>query len=154
MDEYVNATLRLFSRFGHDSGFPSNVCVLWRTSNVGPRHASRSSLHHPSARNGVHEWLNRFTSALARRSGLGVVDTTDITYRHPPPQVAQKVSRRSTSTEQDLKGVEGSVNGHSSQRASTLLEGDLYHGYQASLLLEPVCLRACSRCGLPNIARL
>lgn len=84
---------------------------------------------------------------------MGVLDTTDITYRHPPPQVAQKVPRRSTPTEY-VKGAEGSVDGHSTQHASTLLEGDLYHGYQASLLLEPVCTRACSKCGLKSIPRL
>ena len=38
-------------------------------------------MHHPSAVNGVHHWLNRFNAAIARRYGVPVIDLTDLT-RH------------------------------------------------------------------------
>ena len=97
--------------------------MLWKTSNVGPRHGRRASheLHHPSARNGLHEWLNRFTSAMARQAGLGVVDTTDVTLAHPPPLKTDVPEAKVT-------------------------EGDLYHDYSSSVLLPPMCQRVCAAC--------
>ena len=123
-DDYVDGLSRLFAAFSPQK-LPANVCVLWRTSNVGPRldgagpkrladHPGESS-HHPSARNGLHDWLNRWSSAMARTAGIGVVDTSDLTSVIPP------------------KNPEGG--GY-----------DFYHGFNSSLLLEPLVARACAAC--------
>ena len=106
----------LFAAFAPQT-LPTNVCVLWRTSNVGPRlHKSGQSegAHHPSARNGLHEWLNRWASARARKNGIGVLDTTDLSASVLP------------------RATDGSI--------------DYYHGYNSSLLLEPFVARACNAC--------
>ena len=63
LDDYVAGTSQLLDFFS-PRGLPPAVCVLWRLSNIGPRHAALGP-HHPSARNGLHDWLNRFTVGCA-----------------------------------------------------------------------------------------
>ena len=45
-----------------------------------------SSQHHPSAapRNGLHDWLNRLTIALAKKHRIGVADVTDAVMAFAP----------------------------------------------------------------------
>ena len=111
-DDYLEGTRALFAAFAPRT-LPAHACVLWRTSNVGPRIEGRTA-HHPSARNGLHDWLNRWTAALARQAGIGVVDTSDLTAGVLP------------------QGPDGSV--------------DFYHGFNSSLVLEPLVARACAQC--------
>ena len=159
IDDYLNATLQLFDAFGPSARLPANVCVLWRTSNIGPRHLPANgdgsillsaatmldTMHHPSVRNGVHDWLSRFTVSLARRAGLGVLDTNDITYTHPPPPVAARVAVVNGST-----GASSAreCTGQNCRRVwrSVWREGDLYHGWNASMILPSLCRRACNAC--------
>lgn len=92
IDDYINGTMQLFRTFGRGAtALPPRVCTAFRMSNIGPRHSTSNAPHHPSARNGLHDWLNRITAALASHAGLVVVDTTDVTIAHPPP--LQKVRR-------------------------------------------------------------
>ena len=117
-DDYLEGANALFAAFSPRT-LPANVCVLWRTSNVGPRlgvQARQTPLtaHHPSARNGFHDWLNRWSAALARKAGIGVVDLDDITSAVTP------------------RSPDGSV--------------DMYHGFNSSLVLEPFVARACAAC--------
>ena len=91
-DSYYDGAARLFDAFAPRS-LPDNVCVLWRTSNIGPRlvdashHGSSKprTSHHPSARNGLHDWLNRVATAMAHRAGMGVIDLSDLTANINPP---------------------------------------------------------------------
>jgi hypothetical protein len=122
LSEYVSSTAQLISAIQGSSGLLGhpNVCVLWRTNNVGPR-ANGAGPHHPSARNGLHDWLNRFTIPMMQRANVGVLDTTDLTSAHAPsPQM----------------------------RADGLREGDLYHGYNATDIVPLLCTRTCSQCSL------
>ena len=183
IDEYVESTGTLFDAFGARSGLPSNVCVLWRLSNVAPRHEAglrADSLHHPSARNGLHDWLNRFTAGLARRAGIRILDTTDVTLGHPPAlkltsvrRVGSKHSRAlselvnhsssrhkqtNVTTTRRLHNPHSSADhehhgsSHAKRKHTSLvtqeIEGDVYHGFTSSVLLEPFCSRMCAACGL------
>ena len=131
LDSYYDGVVRLFDAFAPATGrMPSNVCVLWRNANVGPRlgdapgqKAPPSRVHHPSSRNGLHEWLNRFSSAIAARSGVPVLDTSDLTAGVNPPA---KV-----------------LSGGGSHAGS---QGDYYHGFNSSLLLVPLVARMCAAC--------
>eukprot|EP00966_Prymnesium_polylepis_P226460 5238517-Prymnesium_polylepis.1 len=82
INNYMNETLALLELFSRES-LPDNVCVVWKANNVGMRVHSKnrtiSSIHHPSAFNGIHHWMNRFTQPLAARYGVGYVDLTDLT---------------------------------------------------------------------------
>ena len=118
LDDYYAGASALFDAFA-PSTLPSNVCVLWRTSNVGPRchcapRCNCALAHHPSTRNGLHDWLNRWASAMARKAGIGVLDVSDLTATVMP------------------RADDGSV--------------DFYHGFNSSLLLEPLVERACAAC--------
>ena len=122
IDSYHDGASRLLDAFSPRT-LPPNACVLWRTSNVGPRigdvpgqRAPASRRQHPSARNGLHEWLNRWSSALVRKAGIPVLELSDLTADLP------------------LTG--------------SLLEAfDYYHGFNSSLLLLPFVERACTACG-------
>lgn len=117
LDDYLASAKELFAAFAPRT-LPAHVCVLWRTSNIGPRierrFADGEPSHHPSARNGLHDWLNRWAASLARQSGIGVIDTNDLSEHVLP------------------RGPDGSV--------------DYYHGFNSSLLLEPFVARACAAC--------
>jgi len=79
--------------------------------------------HHPSARNGLHDWLNRLTIALAKKHGIGVADVTGVAMAFAP-------TARST---QDAPGMRSP-------------EGDYYHAVRPSWLFPPVAERVCSGC--------
>ena len=122
IDSYHDGASRLFDAFSPRT-LPPNACVLWRTSNVGPRigdvpgqRSPASRRQHPSARNGMHEWLNRWSSALARKAEIGVLDLSDLT------------------ADLALSG-------------SQLEAFDYYHGFNSSILLRPFVERACRACG-------
>ena len=123
-DDYLASAQKLFEAFAPRS-LPSNVCVLWRTSNVGARFPGAKckprAMQHPSSRNGMHDWLNRWAVALAKSYGIGVVDTNDLSSRDE--------------------------NGPPSARRGEIIEGDLYHGFNSSLLLVPFVERSCHACG-------
>ena len=89
----------------------------------GTDYARSPSLLLSPAANGVHHWLNRISSALARLSGLSVIDLTDHTLAHRPLDHA-------------ADGV-----GWMTSRPVDALEGDVYHGYRANDL-GPLFLRA------------
>lgn len=142
-DSYYAATLRLFESF---AALPSsnNTCVLWRTSNVGPRlgdapgERPRKS-HHPSAVNGLHQWLNRWATAMASRAGIRVLDLTNVTRRLVPrPNPGQPVAQQSQPRKH---------RSHKDHEAEDADEGDYYHGYGSSVLLRPFVRRACANCG-------
>ena len=88
--------------------------------------------HHPSARNGLHEWLNRMATTVAHEHGVGVLDLSDLTIEHPPPP--KRVHRAG----------EGAAAGR--RLATETTEGDLYHGFNSTLLLLPFVERACRLC--------
>ena len=70
------------------------TCPLSRLSTHPPTSHTRaqsawrgaSSQHHPSAapRNGLHDWLNRLTIALAKKHRIGVADVTDAVMAFAP----------------------------------------------------------------------
>lgn len=136
-NNYVNETLTLFELF---SGLPDNVCVVWKGNNIGQRVFSKNKtidrIHHPSAFNNIHHWLNRFTRPLADRYGISYVDVTDITSAGKP------------------KGF-----GAPSQKAGlSSLEGDIYHGYSNHIIAYALLRRACEacprQCGAPSTCEL
>ena len=152
-DSYLQGATSLFE---HSSKLlkeqnNKNMCVLWRTGNIGPRLGDEpgkrpKSTHHPSTRNGLHEWLNRWSSALARSYGIPVLDLTDITMGNPVPskwvhgESAKSAFKTVSKQEEQTKIV---VEG---RRLFLETEGDLYHGYNSSLLLLPFVERACALC--------
>lgn len=119
IDSYVNDTLSLFGLFA-PAALPTNVCVLWKTMNIVSRHNGTMAAHHPSSVNGLHHYLNRFTGALARRHGIGVVDVSELTRRLQP---------------RGYRSADASGGGGS--------EGDPYHGYPEEKLLPAVLERMC-----------
>jgi len=151
IDDFVLSTRRLLAAFA-PATLPKNVCVLWKTMNIGPRQpvvamqsapplsqvsqhgtdgsaaaastaASAAQVHHPSARNGLHDWLNRISIALATEVGVGVVDLSDLTLSHPPtPRLPQP------------------------RPGMASPEGDIYHGYSAATLLPGFTKRVCEAC--------
>ena len=172
-DSYFEDTRALFHAFAPRT-LPPNTCSLWRTSNIGPRVGDAPgqrprALHHPSARNGMHEWLNRWSSSIARAEGLhGVIDLTDLTVANPPlpkrisHSTAQAAAHATTPTRGGGAGAahattptrsmaHGGGAGGGRRLSSTEIEGDLYHGYNSSLLLLPLVHRACSACALSEV---
>ena len=117
----------------------ARACVLWKTSNVGPRLGDARGqrprkAHHPSARNGIHDWLNRFTRAMAVHLGIGVLDLTDLTASvtpNPNPKAPSPHARA------------GEGGGGTAE-----VEGDYYHGFPSSLLLQPFVQRLSDACAL------
>ena len=175
LDSYYDGAVRLFDAFAPAAGrMPSNVCVLWRNANVGPRlgdapgqKAPPSRVHHPSSRNGLHEWLNRFSSAIAARSGVPVLDTSDLTAGVNPP--AKVLSGGGSHAGSHAGSTSGTRGAHAAEAASgrgqggasasaatrplmvethtsTRGEGDYYHGFNSSLLLVPLVARMCAAC--------
>ena len=71
-----------------------DACPLSRLSTHPPTSHTRaqsawrgaSSRHHPSAapRNGLHDWLNRLTIALAKKHRIGVANVTDAVMAFAP----------------------------------------------------------------------
>jgi hypothetical protein len=160
VDDYLTNARTLFRSFAPPS-LPPNVCALWRTSNIGPRLGESGGqnrtvkparVHHPSARNGLHEWLNRFAVGLAREAGVGVLDLTDLTILHPPPPKRMHTESKSvlhaTTTREPARSAAAAAAADrvSGRRLFAHIEGDLYHGFNSSLLLLPFVARACAAC--------
>lgn len=122
IDDYVNATSALFELFAPRS-LPRHVCVLWKSMHIGPRHNGSASHHHPSTINGAHHWINRLTSALAARAGIGSIDLTDLLSGMRPTgfRPADELGRF----------------GH---------EGDPYHGFLAGAYMPQLVRRMCAAC--------
>ena len=142
LQDFAASTDQLFRTFGTQT-LPSNACVLWKTSNVGPRLGDGKgerprTRHHPSARNGFHEWLNRWTTVMARGAHLPVLDLTDLT--------AHVVPRPNPKLVADGKVAPlAATDGHS-HATEAAVEGDYYHGFNATLLLQPFVARTCQLC--------
>merc|ERR1712185_344257 len=54
----------------------SNICVIWKTNNIG---IGEGKSNHPSQVNKAHDWLNRWTVAMAESMGVSVYDVTPYT---------------------------------------------------------------------------
>ena len=80
-NHYVNATKALM-RF--HSGYPPNVCVLWKAMHVGPRSRNNLGYHHPSVVNGPNHMLNRLAISAAQDVGMPVIDLTELTSKKQP----------------------------------------------------------------------
>jgi hypothetical protein len=141
IDDWLNETTKLMDLYAPlhhpqtaDRSTGSRRCIIWRAQNIASRHSNASeSHHHPSSRNGVHNWLNRISSALARRFSLGVLDLTDMTVARNP--LGYDVSRF------DLPQS-------GAGRPKGTLEGDVYHGYQGGYLGPMFLQRLAEACCL------
>ena len=123
IDDYVVETQRLFELFSPRKRATSSTalapCVVWRTQNIASRHSnSTEARHHPSALNGIHSWLNRISSALARQAGIKVLDLTNTTLDERPLDYNADDARPPASID----------------RRRVALEGDVYHGYRAGVM--------------------
>ena len=104
----------------------SRSCVVWKTTNIGPRHDNDTlPFHHPSARHGIHDRLNVATAELARRHRVGVLDMTPLTASTRPAPLP---------------------NTKPSHAAHYSADGDIYHGYDERLLGKHLLYQIAREC--------
>ena len=111
--------LRRLEALRHEAG----VCVLWKLNNIATR--LPGNMHHPSAKGGWHDNLNRFAAALAAQHGVPVIDVLPVTTKANFTQSPTK--------------PEG------------IASGDMYHAYDPVALWRLVEKRVAAECDLDTI---
>lgn len=122
-NHYINATKALMRLH---SGYPPNVCVLWKAMHVGPRSRNDLGYHHPSVVNGPHHMLNRLAISAAQDAGVPVIDLTELTITRQPFPKDDGAHR------------------------SVTPDGDPYHGYPLSVLGPELVSQMCAKCSRTN----